>query len=78
MPFFLMRHPFLEVHLNELLTIYINYEVSPLVDIIGIEVDFLTLIPALFGAILSIYNWFMVNKPTDIAPNRLISYGIIR
>ena len=54
-----------------------NYEVLPLVEILGLDVDLLSLIPALFGAILSIYNWFKANKPADIVPTRLISYALV-
>ena len=36
------------------------------------DVDWVSLIPAVFGALLSIYNWFMMNKPASIKPNKII------
>ena len=48
-----------------------------MVEIFGLELDWLSLIPAFFAVILSIYNWFMANKPADIVPNRLISYALV-
>jgi hypothetical protein len=49
-----------------------------MVTIFGdIEIDLLSLIPAVFGALLSIYNWLQMRKPADIHPGRLVNYGFI-
>jgi hypothetical protein len=48
-----------------------------MVEVAGIEIDLMSLIPALFGLALSIYNWLMMRKPEDIVPNKLISYAIV-
>lgn len=41
------------------------------------NIDYFSLIPATFATLLSLYNWFMMNKPANIKPLELISYGII-
>ena len=46
-------------------------------EIFGIEVDLLSLIPAVFGALLSIYNWLQMIKPANINSGRLVNYGFI-
>ncbi|MHA2000897.1 MAG: hypothetical protein ACTSVU_02245 [Promethearchaeota archaeon] len=48
-----------------------------MVDILGVDVDFLSLIPAIFGALLSLYNWLQMHKPANIYPGRLVNYGFI-
>ncbi|MHA1520280.1 MAG: hypothetical protein ACTSVZ_06820 [Promethearchaeota archaeon] len=48
-----------------------------MVLIFDYDVDFLSLIPAIFGALLSIYNWLQQNKAADINPGRLVNYGFI-
>jgi len=51
--------------------------VQTLVNIFGIEFDLLSFIPAVFGALLSVYNWLKSKKTADIYPNPIIQYGII-
>ena len=46
-------------------------------EIFGLEVDLLSLIPAVFGALLSIYNWLQMIKPANINSGRLVNYGFI-
>ena len=48
-----------------------------MVSIFGIDVDLLSLIPALFGALLSLYNWWQMSQPAKIFPNPFFSYGLI-
>lgn len=43
----------------------------------GIEIDFISFTPAIFAVSLSIYNWFMLNKPANIHPNEIINYGYV-
>lgn len=46
-------------------------------NIIGYNVDLLSLVPAIFAFLLSIYNWIMMKKPANIYPDEIISYGLI-
>ena len=46
-------------------------------EIFGIEVDLLSFIPAVFGVLLSIYNWLQTIKPANINSGRLVNYGFI-
>ncbi|MCP4763612.1 MAG: hypothetical protein GY870_17705 [archaeon] len=48
-----------------------------MVEILGVEVDLLSLIPAVFGACLSLYNWWQMQQPAKIVPNEIINYGLI-
>ena len=48
-----------------------------MVDILGYDLDVVSFIPALFGVLLSIYNWLQMRKPADIYPGRLVNYGFI-
>ncbi|MHA1776724.1 MAG: hypothetical protein ACTSWC_08095 [Promethearchaeota archaeon] len=48
-----------------------------MVEIFGIEIDLISLVPALFGAILSLYNWFQARKPAKIEVGELVNYGFI-
>ncbi|MHA2249645.1 MAG: hypothetical protein ACXAD7_04745 [Candidatus Kariarchaeaceae archaeon] len=40
-------------------------------------VDFISLGPAVFGATLSLYNWFQTTRPANIKPNNIIDYAIV-
>lgn len=46
-------------------------------DIIGFEVDFISLGPAVFALLLSVYNWYKMSRPANIYPNEIINYGYI-
>ena len=48
-----------------------------MVPIFGVEIDVISLTPALFGAVLSIYNFYKMSKPANIEPTEIINYGII-
>jgi len=48
-----------------------------MVIIFGFFIDLVSLIPAIFGAALAIYNWFQFRKAADIYPGRLVNYGFI-
>ena len=48
-----------------------------MLDFILPEVDVISLIPALFAVILSLYNLYKMSKPADIVPNEIINYGLI-
>ncbi|UYP46268.1 hypothetical protein NEF87_002553 [Candidatus Lokiarchaeum ossiferum] len=48
-----------------------------MVTIFNIEIDLLSLLPGLFAAILSIYNWFQMRKPANIKIGRIVNYGFI-
>ena len=48
-----------------------------MVEILGNEIDLFSLIPAVIGLVLSIYNWLMMRKPADIIPNEIVEYGLI-
>lgn len=48
-----------------------------MVDFLGYELDLISLAPAVFALVLSIYNWLKMNKPADIHPNEIINYGYI-
>lgn len=48
-----------------------------MISVLGLEIDIISLIPALFGAILSIYNFYRLSKPANIEPTSLVNYGII-
>lgn len=48
-----------------------------MVNISGYELDLISLSPAIFATVLSIYNWIKMNKPADIYPNEIINYGYI-
>ena len=52
-------------------------DIISMVEIFGYDIDLLSLIPAIFGALLSIYNWLQMNKPAKIYPGRLVNYGFI-
>ena len=41
------------------------------------EVDIISLVPAVFGATLSLYNWFQTTRPVNIRPNNIIDYAIV-
>ncbi|MFX1251630.1 MAG: hypothetical protein ACFFCZ_08470 [Promethearchaeota archaeon] len=42
-----------------------------------IGIDLVTLLAALFGVVLSIYNWLMMRRPANIFPNEIVNYGMI-
>lgn len=46
-------------------------------EIFGVEIDFVSLTPAVFAALLSIYNWLQANKPANIHPGNIVNYGFI-
>ena len=48
-----------------------------MVTIFEYDIDLLSLIPALFGALLSLYNWLQMRKPADIKAGRIVNYGFI-
>lgn len=48
-----------------------------MVTIFDTELDLLSFIPALFGAILSLYNWWQMRRPALIVPSPIVSYGLI-
>ncbi|MFX1512566.1 MAG: hypothetical protein ACFFCQ_08265 [Promethearchaeota archaeon] len=48
-----------------------------MVEVFGIEIGVLSLIPAVFGALLSLYNWYKMNKPVDIYPSEIVNFGFI-
>lgn len=41
------------------------------------DIDVISLIPALFAVILSLYNYYKMSKSADIVPNEIISFGLI-
>ncbi|MHA2338721.1 MAG: hypothetical protein ACXACX_15540, partial [Candidatus Hodarchaeales archaeon] len=41
------------------------------------DIDLISLIPALFAVILSLYNFYKMSKSANIVPNEIISYGLI-
>jgi hypothetical protein len=45
--------------------------------IFGYDIDLLSLIPALFGVILSLYNYYKMSKPAEIIPTEVVNYGLI-
>jgi len=49
-----------------------------MVEIFGQVLDPISLIPAIFATLLSIYNWYQLRKPADIYPYPLIEYGYIQ
>lgn len=48
-----------------------------MVTIFGYDVDLFSLVPALFGALLSIYNWWQMQKPAQIIPSPFVSYAVV-
>lgn len=46
-------------------------------QLFGIEIDLLSLLPALFAVILSIYNYYKLSRPANIYPTEIVNYGII-
>lgn len=48
-----------------------------MVNFSGYELDLISLAPAVFALVLSLYNWFKMNKPANIYPNEIINYGYI-
>ncbi len=48
-----------------------------MVTILGIYIDLVSLIPALFGVLLSLYNWSQMRKPANIMAGRIVNYGFI-
>ena len=48
-----------------------------MIEILGYQFDLISLIPALFGAILSLYNFFKMSRPANIMPTEIVNYGII-
>ncbi len=48
-----------------------------MVSIFGTDVELISLIPAVFGAALSIYNWLKLRQPASIQPSKITNYGMI-
>lgn len=46
-------------------------------DVFGIQVDIISLIPALFAVILSLYNFYKMSRPANIFPTEVVNYGLI-
>ena len=43
----------------------------------GFQFDLISLLPALFAVVLSIYNYYKLPRPANIFPTELVNYGII-
>jgi hypothetical protein len=43
----------------------------------NMAIDFISFGPAIFGALLSAYNWLQTKKPANIRPNKIIEYAIV-
>ncbi len=41
------------------------------------EINLISFGPAMFGALLSLYNWLQTRKPANIHPNKIIEYAIV-
>ena len=48
-----------------------------MMDFFGFQFDIVSLTPALFAAILSLYNFYKMSKPANIEPTEIVNYGII-
>ncbi len=48
-----------------------------MVLIFNYDVDLLSMIPAIFAAALSIYNWLQMRKAANIKVGRIVNYGFI-
>ena len=48
-----------------------------MVEIFGIEIGLLAMVPAVFGAAMSAYNWYMMNRPADIYSSEILNFGFI-
>ncbi|MFW9916196.1 MAG: hypothetical protein ACFFGZ_11370 [Candidatus Thorarchaeota archaeon] len=48
-----------------------------MVEIFGIEIGLLAMVPAVFGAAMSAYNWYMMNRPADIHSSEILNFGFI-
>ena len=43
----------------------------------GFQFDLISLLPALFAVVLSIYNYYKLSRPANILTTELVNYGII-
>lgn len=48
-----------------------------MMQLLGYDFDLISLIPALFGAILSLYNFYKMSRPANIFPTEIVNYGLI-
>jgi hypothetical protein len=48
-----------------------------MVEILGIEIGIIAMIPAVFGAAMSAYNWYKMNRPADIHSSEIVNFGFI-
>ena len=48
-----------------------------LIEFLNYNVDIISLIPALFGAILSLYNFYKMSRPANIFPTEIVNYGLV-
>ena len=55
----------------------IRTHVIYMVNIFGYELDIVSFIPALFGVLLSLYNWYLARRPANIHPSEFYEYGVI-
>ena len=48
-----------------------------MVSILGVEVGIIAMVPAVVGFLLSLYNWYMMNRPANIVASEIVNYGFI-
>ncbi len=48
-----------------------------MVEFFGVEVGLIAMVPAVFGFLLSLYNWYMMNRPANIVASDIVNYGFI-
>ena len=48
-----------------------------MINLFNIEIDPISLAPALFAVILSLYNYYKASNPANIVPTEIVNFGII-
>ena len=48
-----------------------------MIELFGDELVIIGIIPGIFGALLSLYNYFKSIKPASIIPTEIVNYGLI-
>ncbi|MCY3412475.1 MAG: hypothetical protein INQ03_12630 [Candidatus Heimdallarchaeota archaeon] len=42
-----------------------------------VDIDLFSFVPAVFGSVLSLYNWLQTRKPANIHANPIVQYGLV-
>lgn len=51
--------------------------VQKMIEVLGFQFDLISLIPVLFGVVLSLYNYHKITKPANLFPTEIVNLALI-